>query len=133
MRKAFILAMKPSRFLILVALLSLTACSSFKSQLLAVSGPYKDFASCLTEKGFVMYGTDTCRSCLDQKALFKDPNDSSEDAFPGITYVECFQETEKCKAAGIESSPTWIDGQGNKYTGKKTIEELSQLSGCLVQ
>ena len=39
------------------------------------SGEYNTFAKCLTEKGLVMYGTDWCPHCQNQKALLGDSFD----------------------------------------------------------
>ena len=34
------------------------------------SSKYDGFASCMTEKGVIMYGTDWCPNCQNQKQLF---------------------------------------------------------------
>lgn len=80
------------------------------------------FAKCLTSKGAKMYGADWCGHCKNQKEMFGD-------SFQYIDYVECTEETEACKAAGISGYPTWIIN-GMKYPGEKTLEELASLSGC---
>lgn len=85
-------------------------------------GSYDDFAECLTEKGIVMYGTDWCPHCKEQKALFGK-------SFSFVDYRNCDFSKEECDAAGIKGYPTWVI-DGKKHPGVQTIEELSTLSGC---
>ena len=92
----------------------------------AVGGSYDDFAKCLTEKSATMYGASWCSHCQNQKKMFGD-------SFKYVKYVECSNhdgtQTDACKNAGITGYPTWIIN-GKVYTGEKTIQELSSLSGC---
>jgi len=88
------------------------------------------FAQCLTEKGAKFYGAWWCTHCQNQKKLFGD-------ALQYVTYVECEKSltsqgnlTDECKAAKIESFPTWIFGDGTTKTGELTAAQLSELSGC---
>jgi len=87
----------------------------------------ESLAKCLTEKGFKFYGSSSCGWCNKEKDLFGD-------AVQYLPYVECTspdgQMTQACKDANIESFPTWILPDGTKSSGFKTLEELSQLSGC---
>ena len=85
---------------------------------------YDDFAKCLTEKGVIMYGSEYCSHCSNQKEMFGD-------SFQYINYVECSENPELCTEMGILAIPTWYIN-GNLYTGEKTIQELSNLSGCSV-
>lgn len=85
-------------------------------------GSYDDFARCLTEKGVVMYGSKYCPHCLNQKEMFGT-------SFQYINYVECTEDSNLCTEKGITAVPAWSIN-GNLYTGEKTIQELSSLSGC---
>ncbi len=89
----------------------------------AKPGIYDEFAKCLSEKEFVMAGTDRCSFCSSQKDLFGN-------SFKHIIYKNCDLEKQWCNSQGIERYPTWIDSQGNKYTGLKTLEFLSDLAEC---
>lgn len=87
----------------------------------------ESLAKCLTEKGFKFYGSSSCSWCNKEKELFGE-------AAQFLPYVECTspdgQMTQACKDANIESFPTWILPDGTQSSGFKTLEELSQLSGC---
>lgn len=94
----------------------LSACNT------ASGGPYDVFAQCMTAKGVKMYGADTCPHCQEQKKSFKG-------SFEKINYIECNRNPQECQKAGIKAYPTWeIDG--NKTEGRKSLSELSELSGC---
>ncbi len=85
------------------------------------------FAQCLTDEGLKFYGSKSCGWCQKQKELFGD-------AFQYVTYVECLdsetqQWSEECKQDEITATPTWEIG-GKKSSGYKTLEQLSELSGC---
>jgi len=84
-------------------------------------------AKCLTEKGFKFYGSSGCSWCNKEKTLFGV-------AAQYLPYVECTgsdgQLTQACVDAKIESYPTWELPDGTQSLGYKSIEELSQLSGC---
>ncbi len=82
----------------------------------------QEFAECLAEKGVVMYGSDLCPHCNDQKEIFGEH-------FKHINYVNCEQERETCIAAGVTAYPTWVI-EGIHYRGTKSIEKLAELSGC---
>lgn len=83
---------------------------------------FDQFAKCMTEKGVIMYGSDTCSHCIEQKKSFKG-------SFDLINYVECRKNQEECEKAQIMSTPTWLIN-GEKYTGRKSLSELAELSGC---
>ena len=83
---------------------------------------YVNFAKCLTSKGVQMYGAEWCPHCQREKQMFGG-------AFQFVTYHDCASQPEFCQSAGIEGYPTWVIN-GNKYPGEKTLEELSQMSGC---
>ena len=84
----------------------------------------EDFAQCLTDSGAVMYGTDWCHYCQNQKELF------GED-FEKINYVNCDYNKAACDDAGVSGYPTWVIN-GVTYPGFKQIEKLAELSGCEV-
>jgi|TARA_B100002003_G_C14139673_1_gene548075 glutaredoxin len=85
-------------------------------------GEYDVFAKCLTERGAVMYGTDTCPHCKNQKELFGN-------SFKKINYINCDFKMEECLRNRVEGYPTWIIDGGN-YPGEQPLEKLSVLSGC---
>ena len=83
---------------------------------------YDSFASCLTEKGVTMYGTEWCPHCKNQKALFGD-------SFNNVDYVDCDSDRNACTSAGVRGYPTWkINGQN--YPGEQSLERLAILTGC---
>ena len=90
------------------------------------NSPKQDtFAQCLSEKGVVMYGTETCPNCQNQKKLFGD-------SFQYVTYVECGkggEDAKKCEDAGITGVPSWKIG-GKMYSGQKPLAQLEALAGC---
>jgi hypothetical protein len=79
-------------------------------------------AQCLTDNDVVMYGTEWCGHCQNQKGAFGA-------SFEKVNYVDCDQNREACNAAGIRGYPTWsIDGQ--LYPGEQEPGRLAQLAGC---
>lgn len=80
------------------------------------------FAQCLTQKGAVMFGTETCSFCKRQKTVFGD-------SFEFVTYVDCQEHRETCMNAGIRGYPTWIIGN-TPYEGLQSISQLEKASGC---
>lgn len=85
-------------------------------------GNYEEFAQCLTQEEVVMYGTDWCHFCQEQKGKFGN-------SFKNINYVNCDFEEEKCLANGVEGYPTWKI-KNETYPGVKSLKTLSALSGC---
>ena len=81
-----------------------------------------EFADCLTENNAVMYGTEWCSHCKDQKNLF------GED-FKKVNYVNCDYDKASCDAAGVEGYPTWVIN-GASYPGAQSLERLAELTGC---
>ncbi|MBD3204441.1 hypothetical protein GF327_09190 [Candidatus Woesearchaeota archaeon] len=85
-------------------------------------GNYDSFAKCLTEKGAVMYGTDWCSHCNNQKDMFGS-------SFQYVDFVNCDYNSQECQANGVEGYPTWkIDGEN--YAGEQALQRLASLSGC---
>jgi|SRR3989344_3087557 len=87
-------------------------------------GQYDELASCLTEKGVVMYGTDWCPHCKNQKAMFGN-------SFKKINYVNCDFNVAECKNKGVTGYPTWIIN-GESYAGEQSLVKLASLTGCSV-
>lgn len=87
------------------------------------SGTYDEFAACLAEKGFTMYGADWCSHCQTEKRAFGD-------SFRLVPYVQCPKEPQACAAKGIEGFPTWLTGEGEKLVGEQGLEKLAEKSGC---
>lgn len=85
--------------------------------------PYDAFAQCLTDAGLVMYGTDWCPHCQDQKAMFGV-------SFDFIDYVNCDFNQAVCQAKGIEGYPTWYHDDQLWTSGVQTFNSLSGVSGC---
>jgi hypothetical protein len=81
------------------------------------------FAQCLAQKGFVMYGLYSCPHCQAEKALFGD-------SFQYVKYVECSTDPNKCTADNVDAVPTWIEPDGTRLVGTQTLAQLSQASGC---
>lgn len=89
---------------------------------------YDEFAQCLTDKGFKMYGSVYCDHCEEQKEAFGS-------GWQYIDYVECSLpngpgQKAECYDAGIRAYPTWELPDGTKVLGKQSFEKLSELSGC---
>jgi uncharacterized membrane protein len=100
------------------------------------SGTYNNFAMCLTNSGFKMYGSKGCSFCAQQRQMFGD-------AFENVIEIECDPrfpnpQVERCVALNIEHTPTWIqeDSQGNvlhKFdAGVVSLQKLSERSGCML-
>lgn len=107
--------MKKVFFAITFSVLAVTGCASTEA-------PFDQLAKCMTEKGVIMYGADTCSHCIEQKKSFKG-------SFELINYVECRKNQAECEKAEIMSTPTWLIN-GKKYVGKKSLSELAERSGC---
>lgn len=88
---------------------------------------YDAFAQCLAEKGVKMYGASWCGHCTNQKLAFGE-------SWQYVDYVECSTsgggQAPECAAAGIRGYPTWVFPGGEKLSGERSFEELSQKSGC---
>ncbi|MCR4284811.1 MAG: hypothetical protein NUV97_02070 [archaeon] len=83
---------------------------------------YDTFATCLTERGVIMYGTEWCHNCKDQKEMFGK-------SFDKINYVDCDRNREECLINRVEGYPTWkIKGQN--YAGTQPLVRIASLSGC---
>ncbi len=83
----------------------------------------ENLATCLSNKNIIMYGTEWCIHCTNQKELFGN-------AFGKITSIDCDEDTQQCKDAGVEWFPTWINSDGKKYSGTQTLAKLDEISSC---
>lgn len=80
-------------------------------------------AACLTEKGIIMYGTEWCPHCKNQKAAFGT-------AFAGVTYIDCDKQKIQCTTAGITWFPTWIAPSGQVLMGEQSLDQLAAVGWC---
>jgi len=93
-------------------------------------GKYDEFAKCLSEKGVKFYGAYWCPHCNNQKQMFGE-------SFQYINSIECSLpnragQTAFCTQAGIRAYPTWEFGDGRRFEGELSFEQLSQYSGCKI-
>ena len=81
-------------------------------------------AECLTSKGAIMYGTDRCPHCQNQKKLF------GFAAFEKVNFVDCDKEKNVCTLAGVTGYPTWKFADGTVLQGTQTLEMLASAGAC---
>jgi glutaredoxin len=105
--------------IILMVLVVFTGCSS------KGPGEYDSFAQCLYEKDAVMYGTEWCSHCQNQKKMFGK-------SFQYINYVDCDKYSNECLKNGIKGYPTWIINE-EKYTGEQPLQRLASLTECKLE
>jgi hypothetical protein len=84
--------------------------------------PYVGFAQCLAQKGAVMYGTDWCGHCQDQKRMFGT-------AFKGVVFVNC-DYSRACLDNNVTGYPTWILADGTRLEGEQPLGLLAEKTGC---
>ncbi len=94
-------------------------------------GALDNFAQCLSAAGMKFYGSEYCGWCSQQKDLFGD-------SFQYIAYVDCVdpqteQWSQECVAEEIDATPTWLVPSGEKSAGYKSLEQLSEISGCPIE
>lgn len=89
----------------------------------AFSSKYDEFAQCLTDNGAIMYGTDWCPHCKDQKEMFGS-------SFENVNYVNCDRATAVCQQKGVEGFPTWIFNDEKSITGTQELSTLAAETGC---
>jgi len=90
---------------------------------------YDSLAKCLTRKGVVMYGSETCPHCQDQKRLFGK-------SFRYVTFVNCELDAaaqDACKIAGVVGYPTWTFPVGPKSEGLQALSALADRTECPLQ
>ena len=92
-------------------------------------GNLDGFTQCLKDKGVIFYGGFWCPHCQRTKELFG----SSARLLP---YVECSTpdgqgQLQVCKEKKIESYGRWrFPDSTTVLTGERTLQELSEKSGC---
>jgi len=90
-------------------------------------GEYDELAACITQAGAVMYGTDWCPHCQEQKALFGK-------SFKNVAYVNCDANQQLCVEKEIEGYPTWIiqsaEGEPVRLAGATPLAQLANQTGC---
>lgn len=86
----------------------------------------QQLATCLAKKNVVMYGTERCPHCQNQKALFGK-------SFDTIKYIDCDANQQTCTDAGVTGFPTWIDQTGKSYPGTQSLEKLDQIASCNIR
>jgi hypothetical protein len=91
-----------------------------------------ELANCLTEKGWVMYGSFTCSACRAERKAFGK-------AFEVIKEIECNpnapnNQVELCLEKRIKKIPTWILEKNGEETsrleGYQFLEDLALSTGC---
>lgn len=91
-----------------------------------------DLASCLVEKGWVLYSSSTCSACRVQIGLFGKTSKM-------LRVVECSphapgNQVDFCLKKRIKKTPTWIqenDGKEiDRLEGFRSVQELVSSSGC---
>ncbi len=118
---------KPSFILYGIIAMMIATAGYFVYNSAIAPGIYDDFATCLSEKGLKFYGAFWCVNCERQKQLFG----KSAEFLP---YIECSTPDKKqnqiCIDAQIENYPTWAFPDGTRQVGVKSLQDLSQASGC---
>lgn len=91
-------------------------------------GKYDEFAKCINDKKFTMYGAYSCSHCKAEKARFGT-------SFQFVPYVECTKETKLCESKGVRGYPTWIDestasSSSKRFEGELGLEKISEITSC---
>ncbi len=108
-----------------VVILSVIAVAIYGFSATGKASAKDGLAKCLSENGAVMYGASWCGHCANQKSMFGS-------SWQYVNYVECVGNEQACTNAGIQAYPTWIFGDGTRQTGELTLQQLSQISGCIM-
>ncbi len=120
--KKFRIKIKKKHYFFICAILIIAIVGFFIFKYTTSPGRYDDFAKCLTDKGAVMYGTDWCKYCKQQKNLFGK-------SFKYVNYKNCDVDKAECSAAGVNSFPQWLIN-GTRYKGLQQLDSLADYSGC---
>ena len=88
----------------------------------SVAGDYDAFAQCLSDNDAVMYGTEWCSHCQDQKASFGK-------SFRLVNFVDCDLNKAECVKQGIKGYPTWIINN-ERFSGNQPLYNLASYAGC---
>ncbi len=87
------------------------------------AGSHDSLAMCLTEKGVVMYGTDWCTHCQDQKQKF-------DISFKYVNFINCDLNKDACDAVNITTFPTWVFTKDSRVSGSQELSYLAERTGC---
>ncbi len=109
----------------IISLLVVALVFAFYLKFHTPEGLHDTFAQCLTQKGVVMYGTEWCSHCQEQKQLFGE-------SYKYINFVNCDLDANACTAANVSGFPTWVFPQGASVSGKQSLEYLADRTGCKV-
>jgi hypothetical protein len=114
--------------LLVIVLLVLIVAGAFYAINRNRRASYDSFAKCMATKSVKMYGLYWCTHCEEQKEMFGS-------SFQYIPYIECGvkgvrSETPECLQAGIKNFPTWQFSDGSRSEGTKTMQYLSEKTGC---
>jgi glutaredoxin len=90
---------------------------------------WEEFGRCLTRQGAIFYGASWCPHCHAQR-------ETLGDAMSHVHYVECSVDGERgrstpaCKAADVNSYPTWVFADGSRAEGEQSLARLAAKTGC---
>lgn len=113
--------LKPTKTYLVVAVAIAALLCYLLISYLTSPGKYDEFAKCLTEKGYILAGTDWCSNCQSQKSVFGK-------SFEYVAYKDCDHEKKWCESKGVTAYPTWILPNGGRSTGTKTIRALDRMA-----
>ena len=88
------------------------------------------FATCLKDKGAVLYGTFWCPHCQNQEKLFGTSSSL-------LNHVECstpdgLGQTQTCKDKNILGYPTWLFADGTSLSGEQSFSKLAEKTSCVL-
>ncbi len=89
----------------------------------AVIQERNNLAKCLTENGATLFIENNCPVCDEQKRIF-----SSSSKY--LNFIDCSENKEYCKSAGIYSYPTWII-HDQLFVDIHSLEDLKLIAGCI--
>lgn len=118
--------MKKIIFFGIIAIALIWGFRHFHSEQASWSDQQKEnLAICLRDRNVVMYGQKTCIHCLNQERLFGR-------AWKEILYVECLDEPDRCNAAQINGTPTWVFPNGTRLEGEQELKVLAEKASCQI-
>lgn len=106
-------------FVIFVSLF-LVACSSDTNEYTLEQR--NSLAQCMTDAWAIMYGTERCQHCKNQKSRFWE-------AFELINFVDCDANRIQCQAAWVKWFPTWVSWS-ETFAWDMKLEQLAEIYGC---
>ena len=116
---------RPTGLIIATVVIAFAAFITYQAYQATIEDPFQTaIAQCLTENGVAMYGEDSCPFCIQQKRVFGDLTFRRH-----IEYVECDKDPAACRAANVESYPTWVRGE-ERLTGLRQLGELAEFGDC---